>query len=189
MEDKAILKKQRELELLYKKKKYRWQIFYDVGVPSGIDDTTDDIPADEEFTRVKNINFNMSGLEAIAKLKLTGLVTSVNDLSDYAKFAKVLNPEEAIPLYEAGRWTSDVEFGRQVLNGVNPMVIKKCTTIPAKFPVTEDMVKPYLARGLSLKEELEVSLNLIDSIYTTQDSGRSHSWKTYGYDVLAKAQY
>ena len=85
----------------------------------------------------------------IGKLGLTGVITDVNDLSDYAKFAKTLNPDEALPLYEAGRWTSDVEFGSQMLNGVNPMVIKKCTDIPSKFPVTNDLVKPYLTRVLA----------------------------------------
>jgi len=138
--------------------KYRWQIFGELGFPSGIDDTIDDIPADEEFTRTKNIDFTMSGMEAVAKLKLAGVFINVDDLSDYAKFAKVLNPEEAIPLYEAGRWTSDVEFGRQIMNGVNPMMIRKCTEIPKKFHVTNAMVMPYLTRGLTLEQEIEVSL-------------------------------
>ena len=153
-----VLKKQRELELLNMKRKYRWQKFGELGFPSAIDDTSDDIPADEQFTRVKCIDFNMSGIEAVARLNLAGVFIDVDDLSDYAKFAKTLNPEEAIPLYEAGHWTSDVEFGRQMMNGVNPMIIRKCTTLPAKFHVTNDMVAPFLTRGLALDQEIAVSL-------------------------------
>jgi len=157
-EENSILKKQREVELLKRKKKYRWQIFGELGLPSGIDDTIDDIPADEEFTRAKNIDFYGSGVEAVAKLELVGVFEDVNDLSDYAKFAKTLHPDKAIPLYEAGRWTSDVEFGRQIMNGVNPMMIRKCTEIPKKFPVTNAMIMPYLTRGFTLEQEIEVSL-------------------------------
>ena len=89
-------------------------------------------------------------------MKLTGVFT--DDLSDFAKFAKSVNREEALPLYEAGRWTSDVEFGRQILNGVNPMVIKKCTEIPPKFPVTNALVQPYLTRSLTLEQEMKVNI-------------------------------
>ena len=156
VENDKILIKQRILELKERKSKYQWQLFPDIGVPSGIDDTVDDIPADEQFNRVKAIDFIKDGAEAILKLGLTGVFTDVNDLSDYAKFAKTLNPDVGLPLYEAGRWTSDVEFGSQMLNGVNPMVIKKCTDIPSKFPVTNDLVKPYLTRGLSLEQEMKV---------------------------------
>jgi len=152
-----ILLKQRNLELSERREKYKWHVFYDIGVPSAIDETTEDIPADEQFNRVKSIDFTISAIKAVADLSLTKFFTDMNELSDYAKFAKSINSEEAIPLYEAGRWTSDVEFGRQILNGVNPMVIKKCTQIPAKFPVTEDIVKPYLTRGLTLEEEIQVN--------------------------------
>ena len=156
VENDKILIKQRILELKERKSKYHWQLFPDTGVPSGIDDTVNDIPADEQFNRVKIINFTKDGAEAIVKLGLTGVFTDVNDLSDYAKFAETLNPDKGLPLYEAGRWTSDVEFGRQILNGVNPMVIKRCTDIPSKFPVTNDLLKPYLTRGLSLEQEMKV---------------------------------
>ena len=156
VENDKILIKQRILELKERQSKYHWLPFPVIGVPSGIDDDVNHIPADEQFNRVKKIDFTKDAVDAVAKLGLTGVFTNVNDLSDYAKFAKTLNPDEGLPLYDAGRWTSDVEFGSQMLNGVNPMVIKKCTDIPSKFPVTNDLVKPYLTRGLSLEQEMEV---------------------------------
>ena len=60
------------------------------------------------------------------------------------------------PLYESSHCVSDVEFGRQILNGVNPIIIKRVTEIPSKFPVTNDMVKPYLTRGKTLDKEIQV---------------------------------
>ena len=35
------------------------------------------------------------------------------------------------------------------MNGVNPVVIEKCTALPSNFPVTNDMVKGILNIGLT----------------------------------------
>ena len=36
--------------------------------------------------------------------------------------------------------------------------IEKCSSLPDYFPVTTEMVKGYLTRGLTLEEEMEVGL-------------------------------
>ena len=82
---------------------------------------------------------------------------SLGSLDDFAKFASALGAPK-LNVYETHRWLSDVEFGRQMLNGVNPVVIRRCTSIPANFPVTNDMVKELLSRGVSLEEEMKVSM-------------------------------
>ena len=43
-----------------------------------------------------------------------------------------------------------------MLNGVNPVVVQKCTSIPSKFAITNDLVKPFLNRGLTLEQEMQV---------------------------------
>ena len=66
--------------------------------------------------------------------------------------------ESAGPIvpYELARWTSDADFGRLILNGVNCVIIKRCTVLPQYFPVTQDMVYQSLVRGDVLKEEMKV---------------------------------
>ncbi|PWS22692.1 AraC family transcriptional regulator, partial [Enterococcus faecium] len=51
-------------------------------------------------------------------------------------------------------WDKDEFFAYQFLNGLNPMVIKRCSKLPENFAVTEEMVKGLLG-GSSLDEEMK----------------------------------
>ena len=95
---------------------------------------------------------------------------SLETLNEYDSLSKQLLIEELkradppkqisldvdMDVCKAYRWVSDQEFGRQILNGVNPMVIQRCIALPDYFAVTDEMVSNSLIRGLTLKEEMEV---------------------------------
>lgn len=56
--------------------------------------------------------------------------------------------------YVQQHWKNNAFFGYQFLNGVNPMLIKRCDALPSNFPVTNDMV---LTPGQgSLTDEMKV---------------------------------
>uniref|UniRef100_A0A667Y3Y5 Arachidonate 15-lipoxygenase type B n=1 Tax=Myripristis murdjan TaxID=586833 RepID=A0A667Y3Y5_9TELE len=55
--------------------------------------------------------------------------------------------------YVRAHWKDDDFFGYQFLNGVNPMLIRRCSALPENFPVTDDMV--FLHGSGSLAEELQ----------------------------------
>lgn len=54
-------------------------------------------------------------------------------------------------------WSTDEEFGRQLLNGVNPISISLCKEILPQFAQVE---KEIFQNGTSFKSEIEVSKHL-----------------------------
>ncbi|KAM3861092.1 hydroperoxide isomerase ALOXE3-like [Diretmus argenteus] len=57
--------------------------------------------------------------------------------------------------YVTEHWEDDDLYGYQFLNAVNSNVIERCTELPSNFPVTEEMVKPFLKEGTTLQKEIE----------------------------------
>ena len=130
-------------------------------MPSGIDDGGEtnvlsaNIPPDEKFERVKTLDFTGDALKATATLGFESAFTTLDSLHDYEDLATTLGTPE-LELYQTDRWATDVEFGRQVLNGVNPVVIRKISSLPDNFPVTNEMVQGSL-RGGTLDQQMKVS--------------------------------
>ncbi|XP_031208972.1 arachidonate 12-lipoxygenase, 12R-type isoform X1 [Mastomys coucha] len=79
--------------------------------------------------------------------------------------------------YVAEHWTEDSFFGYQYLNGINPGLIRRCTQIPDKFPVTDEMVAPFLGEETCLQAELEkgniylADYRILDGIPTVELNG------------------
>ena len=152
---KNILLTQRRNQLEKRKGEYVWKTWSEVGLPSSIDDTHSSLPQDERFERVKFVDFSKEAIEGGAKIVFQSAFLKIEELHNYERMATALGTPE-VGVHNAARWTTDVEFGRQILNGVNPVVIERCTKLPSNFPVTNNMVKRFLNRGLTLEQEIEV---------------------------------
>lgn len=152
-----MLVQQRRIQLAQQQERYQWEAFPNEKLPSAMKSSTQNLPPDEQFEQVKNINFSIEDpAEALIKLGLTSLAVDLNGLNDYMKFSNALASKEEKDDIRSLRWVSDVEFGRQILNGVNPIIIRKCTTLPTNFPVTDSMVNGLLNRQQSLQDEMKV---------------------------------
>lgn len=155
MESNPVLLKQREKQLEQRQAMYKWKIYPEKDLPSCIDTSVEHLPPDERFHLVKDLDFTKVALKAGATLGVHYAFESCDSLHDYEKWAELLGHPE-VPVYVAARWEMDVEFGRQMLNGVNPVVIEKCTSLPPNFHVTNEMVKGFLNHGRTLEQEMEV---------------------------------
>lgn len=54
------------------------------------------------------------------------------------------------------RWQDDRFYGSQFLNGCNPDTIKRCTELPANFPVTQELVGNLLDESDTLEKAMKV---------------------------------
>ena len=124
---------------------------------------------------LKNLE-NFQGFYEIAKS-----VQKEENKSDVDKYDIYSGP--FVP-YDLARWTSDVEFGRQILNGVNCVVVKRCIELPSNFPVTQEMVKHSLVRSGDLKNEMEVLFIFISLLESRHNSRTCPLTINPGYLIL-----
>ncbi|XP_061445452.1 hydroperoxide isomerase ALOXE3-like [Rhineura floridana] len=153
---KPLLLELRKEELKRRQESYGWKD-YAPGWPRCVDaNSTDDLDANSKFLFTKSSVFARRTVESELEMRLKGfskLAESWKSLDDIGKvfwFKKTPVTE-----YVMDHWMEDDFFGYQYLNGVNPVMIQKCTKIPANFPVTQEMVAGCLGKSTTLQEELQ----------------------------------
>ncbi|KAF4105573.1 polyunsaturated fatty acid 5-lipoxygenase [Onychostoma macrolepis] len=153
----GVVKQHRRKELEQRQKTYRWKEWHP-GFPMSIDAKThSELPRDIQFDSEKGVDFVLNYSKAIENLCVNQFMhmfqSSWGDFADFERiFVRIKN---TISEYVMEHWKEDFMFGYQFLNGCNPVVIRKCTEIPDKFPVTQKIVEDSLERGLTLEEELK----------------------------------
>ena len=92
-------------------------------------------------------------LGSIITSGIKAIFDPIRDIEEFKEVTKEFTNEATPEDPWLDVWDSDAEFGRQTLNGLNPVVIKRVKAIPEKFPVTDKDVGKLLTRGMSLREE------------------------------------
>ncbi|XP_072241092.1 polyunsaturated fatty acid lipoxygenase ALOX15B-like [Leuresthes tenuis] len=144
----------REQELQERKEDYRWDE-YKEGMPHNmkVDDPLS-LPCEVRFSFTKTTEFLYTGATGLAELKLKGLADCKNNWTSLDGIDRVFCCKRTdISDYVQEHWKEDAFFGYQFLNGTNPMLIRRCTTLPSNFPVTDCMV--FLHGGCSLAGEMK----------------------------------
>ncbi|XP_067222411.1 hydroperoxide isomerase ALOXE3-like [Chanodichthys erythropterus] len=154
-----IAQRQRTRQLEEQQKLFRWRVYAE-GMPQVIDyDTALALPAEVRFSFAKETEFKFSAGKQLAALKLTGLANSRRSWENLSQLEVILCEKVKTIEYIQEHWDEDKFFGYQFLNGLNPMMIQRCSKLPENFPVTDDMVKDSL-RGSSLEQDMKRLENL-----------------------------
>lgn len=132
----------------------------------GLPKQIDTCPRDEHFSNDYKWNIMQTKYTLFVKCKLRKLTSdpwdSLEDLGNVYKGA--LNKP-----YGYYNWKEDVSFGRQRVQGCNPILIELCQKIPENFQVTAEMVEPFL-EGMMLEDALAkkkiyiVNINHLETI-------------------------
>ncbi|GAB1296282.1 Polyunsaturated fatty acid lipoxygenase ALOX8 [Apodemus speciosus] len=144
--------------------KSSWKTYIE-GWPRCLDhETVKDLDLNIKYSAMKNAKFFLKAHSAFTELKIkglldrTGLWRSLREMRRMFNFHKTPAAE-----YVFAHWQEDAFFASQFLNGINPVLIRRCRSLPKNFPVTDEMVAPVLGPGTSLQAELEKgSLFLVD---------------------------
>ncbi|XP_031417820.1 arachidonate 12-lipoxygenase, 12R-type-like [Clupea harengus] len=150
-----IAHRQRMRQLKERQDTFGWNVYAE-GMPHIVNyDSASALPDEIQFSSTKDIEFYfMAGKQLIA-LKLTGLANCKKSWESISQLDAILceNRNKTID-YVKKHWDEDEFFGYQLLNGLNPMMIQRCSKLPENFPVTEEMVKDSL-RGSTFEVEME----------------------------------
>ncbi|XP_076001989.1 polyunsaturated fatty acid lipoxygenase ALOX15B-like [Genypterus blacodes] len=155
-DDHPTLLDHRTKELAFQKDVYQWDEFKG-GLPYtiGIRNPTA-LPTELRYSFSKSFEFAFTNKEAEAELRLKGLLDAEEQWESFEAIKEVFWFEKTPILdYVSEHWKDDEFFGYQFLNGGNPYVIRRCSKLPSNFAVAEEMVKPFLANGSTLKAEME----------------------------------
>ncbi|XP_056264557.1 arachidonate 12-lipoxygenase, 12R-type-like [Pseudoliparis swirei] len=144
----------REQELEQRKEDYRWDVYLE-GIPNCMKaEGPHSLPNEVRFSFTKTTEFLFTLSTGLAELKLKGLSDSKENWPDIEAIHHVFwHKRTDISEYVHDHWKEDAFFGYQFLNGVNPMLIQRCSTLPKTFPVSDDMVS--LSGQCSLADEMK----------------------------------
>ncbi|XP_023814582.1 arachidonate 8S-lipoxygenase [Oryzias latipes] len=169
--------KTRKKELKNKKNLYRWAV-YKEGTPLCMEaDTLKSLPPDDRYPFTRELEFGFTAVAALAKLGLEAwshCIDKWNSMSDIEKLFEC--HVTSMSDYAMKHWREDAFFGYQFLNGVNPMMIQRCKTLPSKFPVPSNMT--FSKSQLTLRTEMMkgniflCDYNILDGVETNTINGR-----------------
>ncbi|XP_034612948.1 hydroperoxide isomerase ALOXE3-like [Trachemys scripta elegans] len=173
-----LLLQHRQEELKARQEAYRWKE-YAPRWPRCLDvASVDELDSNNKYSLTKTTVFMLRTIKAELELKLKGFFLCTGSWEKLEDIRKIFwcnkNPTSE---YVSEHWQEDSFFGYQFLNGVNPVVIRKCTVLPENFPVTEEMVASSLGDGTTLWDELKkgniflTDYKILEGIPTIQLNG------------------
>ncbi|XP_065273391.1 hydroperoxide isomerase ALOXE3-like [Emys orbicularis] len=173
-----LLLQHRQEELKARQEAYRWKV-YNPQWPRCLDvASVDELDFNYKYSQTKTTIFMLRAIKTELELKLKGFSLCTGSWEKLEDIRKIFWCNKNLTSeYVSEHWQEDSFFGYQFLNGVNPVVIRKCTVLPENFPLTEEMVVGSLGEGTTLRDELKkgniflTDYKILEGIPTIQLNG------------------
>ncbi|XP_075416900.1 polyunsaturated fatty acid lipoxygenase ALOX12 [Tenrec ecaudatus] len=162
-----VFQRHREKELEDRQQTYRWASWRDRLPLTIAASTTADLPLNVRFHEKKRLDFEWTlkagALEAILKRVYT-LLSSWDHLEDFNQIFWGQKSVLAEKVHQC--WQNDEIFGYQFLNGVNPMVLRRSTSLPSRLvlPSGTEALRAQLEQELQNNSLFEADYILLDGI-------------------------
>ncbi|TDH05392.1 hypothetical protein EPR50_G00142390 [Perca flavescens] len=150
----SLRRSSRQVELDQREKDYCWDV-YAKGMPHCMKaKDAHSLPCEVRFSFTKDTEFRYTAASGLTELQLKGLADRKENWTNIDDINRVFCCKRTdLSDYVQGHWKEDAFFAYQYLNGLNPMLIRRCSSVPHNFPVTDDMVFRH-GQG-SLRNEME----------------------------------
>ncbi|XP_072318708.1 polyunsaturated fatty acid lipoxygenase ALOX15B-like [Eucyclogobius newberryi] len=173
----SYAKSARERELKHRKGEHCWKS-YVKGMPHCMEgDDACQLPPEVQFSFTKDIEFKWTAIQGLLEMNLSHLCDRKEPWTDFDSLYKVFCCHKTeVSEYVQKHWREDAFFAYQYLNGLNPILIQRCTSLPSNFPVTDDMVT--LEGGAILTDEMKkgniflCDYKLLDGVKTNTINGK-----------------
>ncbi|CAK6437768.1 unnamed protein product [Pipistrellus nathusii] len=163
----GLFKKHREEELEERRKLYKWGNWKDGLILNVAATNLCDLPQDERFLEDKRIDFESSLAKGLAKLAVKdslNVLVRWDDLDDFNRIFYCDHSKLAEKVRDS--WKEDALFGYQFLNGANPMLLRRSSSLPARlvFPSGMEELQAQLEQELKGGTLFEADFSLLDGI-------------------------
>ncbi|XP_052443373.1 hydroperoxide isomerase ALOXE3 [Carassius gibelio] len=150
------LKEHRGNELKLNKQVYQWTEFK-TGLPQhAFFQEPLSLPSVVRFSFTKDMDLAFNCSTALGEIKMKKLVKKTDQWVQLEDIKSAFwSSRTAVSEYVQQHWMDDDFFGYQLLNGSNPMMLRRCTELPLNFAVTNGMVQPFLESGTNLALEMK----------------------------------
>ncbi|XP_045442639.1 polyunsaturated fatty acid lipoxygenase ALOX12-like [Pipistrellus kuhlii] len=162
-----VFQKHREQELEERQQIYRWATWKE-GLPMTIAaDGIDDLHPNMRFHEQKRLDFEWSAIAGIMEIALKYVYTLPSPWKRLEDFDQIFwGQKTALAEKVHQRWQEDELFGYQLLNGANPMLLRRSTSLPSRLVLPSGMeeLQAQLEKELQNGSLFEADFILLDGI-------------------------
>ncbi|XP_008151798.2 polyunsaturated fatty acid lipoxygenase ALOX12-like [Eptesicus fuscus] len=159
--------KHREKELKERKLIYCWDTWHE-GLPLTIAaDSVKDLPPDMKFHGGKKLDYEWTGKTGLLEMILKRVYNFLKSWDRLEDFDQIFwGPKSTLCEKVHQRWQEDELFGYQFLNGANPMLLRRSTSLPSRLVLPSGMeeLRAQLEKELQNGSLFEADFILLDGI-------------------------